>query len=293
MAAYVCCHRGCVWSLRYMISHWQPEHDGGCVAWVYTSGTICGCTFLWARGLSTEEVHHEMHPVYGDNCFSQKTVFNWIQEFNKGRQSIRDEERPGRPAEVSTEATEQCVEEIIRNDRHVSIDDVVRAIGFRHGTTYNIMHEQLQFRKVCAWWVPCCLTEEQKCSEWVCPCITLISTLRKERTSWHELLRKTSLGCTTFNQNRKDLPWNGNVPLHQQKKSWRRFHQPTRLFSPCFGTCKGSYYRNSSLMVRMWMLHHTAPLCRNSDRLFAASDLDSWQREWFSWMTMPALTQQE
>ena len=76
--------------------------------------------FLWAKGLSTEEVHREIRPVYVDNCFSQKTVFNWIQEFNKERKSIRDQEHPGHPAEVSTETTVQRVEQIIRNDRCVS-----------------------------------------------------------------------------------------------------------------------------------------------------------------------------
>ena len=58
----------------------------------------------------------------------------------------------------------------------------------------------------------------KKCLEWICPCSTSIGTLRKERTSWHKLLRETSLGCTTFNQNQKDLPWNENIPPRQQKK---------------------------------------------------------------------------
>ena len=90
-------------------------------------------------------MHRELHPVCGDNCFSWKTVFDWIQEFNKGRQSIRDQEHLRRPVEVSTEATVQRVEQIIRNDRRVSIDDVVLAVGCSHGTVYNIMHEQLKF----------------------------------------------------------------------------------------------------------------------------------------------------
>ena len=107
---------------------------------MYTSGTACGCAFffLWAKGLSTEEVHREMRPVYGDNCFSRKTVFNWIQVFNKGRQSISDRERPGRSAEVSTEATVHRVGQIIRNDRRVPIDDVPRAVGCSHGSASNI-----------------------------------------------------------------------------------------------------------------------------------------------------------
>ena len=170
--------------------------------------------FLWAKGLSTEEVYREMRPVIGDNCFSWKTVFNWIQEFNMGRQSIRDQEHPVRPAEMSTEATVQHVEQIIRNDQHVSIDDIAHAVGCSHGTAYNIMHEQLKFRKVCAWWVPRRLTEEQKMFGMGLSYSTSIG--RKERTSWHELLWEMSFGCTTFNQNRKDLPWNGNIPPCQQ-----------------------------------------------------------------------------
>ena len=126
--------------------------------------------FLWAKGLSTE-----VRPMYGDNCFSRKTVFNWIQEFNKGRQSIRGRKRP---AEVSTEATMQRVQQINSNDRCVSIDDIAGAVGYSHGTTY-IVHEQLKFHKVCARWVPHRYTEVQKCSEWVCPCSTSIGTLRK------------------------------------------------------------------------------------------------------------------
>ncbi|KAG8237760.1 hypothetical protein J437_LFUL014303 [Ladona fulva] len=66
-----------------------------------------------------------MRPVYGDNCLSP--VYNWIQMLNKGRENIRDRERPGRPAEVSTEATVHCVEHIIRNNRRVTIDDIARA----------------------------------------------------------------------------------------------------------------------------------------------------------------------
>ena len=38
------------------------------------------------------------------------------------------------PAEVSTEATMQRVEQIIHNDRHVAIDDIERAVDYSHGT---------------------------------------------------------------------------------------------------------------------------------------------------------------
>ena len=46
----------------------------------------------------------------------------------------------------------------------MSIDDVARAVGCSLGTAYNIMHEQLKFRKVCAQWVPRCVAEQQEIS---------------------------------------------------------------------------------------------------------------------------------
>ena len=32
------------------------------------------------------------------------------------------------------------------------------------------------------------------------------------------IVQETSFGCTPFNQNQKDLSWNGNIPPRQQKK---------------------------------------------------------------------------
>ena len=142
MAAYIytvyACCRGCVQSLMYMISQWKSEHNGGCVAWVYTSITACGCEFI----VGQRTVKWIMKCIL---CLVTTVphgkLFNWIQELNKGRHCIRDREHPGRPAEVSAEATVQYVEQIIRYDRHVSIDDVARAVGYSHWTAYNIMHE--------------------------------------------------------------------------------------------------------------------------------------------------------
>ena len=257
--------------------------------------------FLWAKGLSTKEMHCEMCPMYGDNCFSQKTVFNWIQEFNKGSQSIRDQEHPGRPAEVSTETTVQHVEWIIRNDQHVSIDGIAHAVGCSHGTVYIIMHEQLKFRKVCAQWTPCRLSEEEKMFRMG----LYLQHLNWSTEEGEDFMARIVMGDESWvhhfqlESKRCSMEWNHSTS--PTKKSLRQFHQPTRLCPTCFGKFHPhgenvnaiSYCRNSSLTVRMWMPHHTAPLCGNSDSLFTASDLDHWQREWFFWMTKHALTQQE
>ena len=182
---------------------------------MYTNGTVCGCEFSVGQRTVHKRSTHEMHPVYGDNCFSWENCVQLDPGVYKGRQSIKDREHP---AEVSTEATVQHVVQIIHNDRRVSIDNIVCAVGCSHGTAYNIMHEQLKFRKVCERWVPCRLTEEQKMFRMGLSLQNLNQNTKEGEDLWHELLWETSLGCTTFNQNRKDLPWNGNIPPRQQKK---------------------------------------------------------------------------
>jgi transposase len=66
--------------------------------------------FLWVAGLSAKDIHKDMFPVYGGKCFSHKAVHNWVERFSQGRSKIADDAQPGRPVEISTEATVQRVE---------------------------------------------------------------------------------------------------------------------------------------------------------------------------------------
>jgi hypothetical protein len=55
---------------------------------------------------------------------------------------------------TATEATVQRVEELIRADRRITIDNAATALGCSHGLAHSIMPDRLKFRKVCAQWVP-------------------------------------------------------------------------------------------------------------------------------------------
>ena len=80
--------------------------------------------FLWAKGMAGKDIHKEMLPMYGEHCLSRQAVHNWVQKFSEGRTSIEDEHRVGRPVEISTPATLQSIEDVIRADRRVVIDAV-------------------------------------------------------------------------------------------------------------------------------------------------------------------------
>jgi hypothetical protein len=51
-------------------------------------------------------------PVYGEKCLSHKAVHNWDEKFSQGRLEVTNDDKPGRPVEIATEATVQQVEEL-------------------------------------------------------------------------------------------------------------------------------------------------------------------------------------
>jgi hypothetical protein len=83
---------------------------------------------------------------------SRKPVHNWVEKFSQRRSIVADDVRPCRLVEIATEATVQRVEDLIRADRGITI--VVTALGCSHGLVYSIMHDNLNFWKVCPRWVP-------------------------------------------------------------------------------------------------------------------------------------------
>ena len=118
--------------------------------------------FLWAKDMAAKDTHKEMLTMYSEHCLSCQAVHNWVQMFLEARTSFEDKHRVGRPVETATPATLQRVKDIIQADRRVTIDAAATAIGCSHGQAYNMMHEWLDFHKVCSHWVPCQLTPQHK-----------------------------------------------------------------------------------------------------------------------------------
>jgi len=48
--------------------------------------------FLWTKGLNANEIHSEMCPVYGDECFTRPAIDVWCTKFARGRESVADKE---------------------------------------------------------------------------------------------------------------------------------------------------------------------------------------------------------
>lgn len=118
--------------------------------------------FLFLDGKTCEEIKAKLDAVYGDPSPSMTTVRYWFNEFKRGRTSVFDEERPGRPADVVTEEIIEKVHDIILADHRTKVREVAKAVGVSYGMVFNILHDRLGMRKLSARWVPRLLTVDNK-----------------------------------------------------------------------------------------------------------------------------------
>jgi hypothetical protein len=118
----------------------------------YTAKGQCSVVlfFLVAKGLNSKDIHEEVFPVYGGKCLLCKAVHNWVDKFSQGCLKVTDDAQPGRPVEIATEATVWWVEELVHGDRKIMIDNVATMLGCSRGLAYSILHDFLEFWKVCA-----------------------------------------------------------------------------------------------------------------------------------------------
>ena len=57
--------------------------------------------FCFKLGKNATETYGMLQIAFGASCKNRASVFEWHKRFNKGRESVRDDERCGRSKEVN------------------------------------------------------------------------------------------------------------------------------------------------------------------------------------------------
>ena len=109
-----------------------------------------------------EEIKAKLDAVYGDLSPSMTTVRYWFNKFKRGRLSIFEEKRPGRPADVFAAEIFKKVQDMILVKRRTKGREVAEAVGVRYGTALKILHDNLRMKKPSVRWVPRFLTVANK-----------------------------------------------------------------------------------------------------------------------------------
>jgi transposase len=83
--------------------------------------------FLFAEGVKPVEIIRRMQSQHGDSCISRSKIYEWIYHFKKGRTSVCDEERSGKPSASRTENNIQAIERMVWENRRITVDDMAEA----------------------------------------------------------------------------------------------------------------------------------------------------------------------
>ena len=97
--------------------------------------------YLYLKGKTGKEIHSELANVYGSSAPSYAQVNFWVGEFKRGRTSLEDEARSGRPLDATNEEMCKKVRDLVYSDR-IQVEEIAQALGISHGSVSTILHDR-------------------------------------------------------------------------------------------------------------------------------------------------------
>ena len=195
--------------------------------------------FLTKEGENAKEIHRRMAAVFGDSSPQYSTVAKWSSEFKRGRISLEDDPRSGRPADVIKQEMIDRVERLVLNDRRIKLDELATECGISHGSVSTIIHEHLGMSKVSARWVPRNLNPQDR-QHRVESSRELLEVYNTNPKDFHtRLVTGDETWIHHWDPDTKKSPCNGRALADPRRRSLEHNHQLARLWPRCFGTRKG------------------------------------------------------
>ena len=114
------------------------------------------------KGLSPTEIKNEINSTLGESAPSFSTIKKWAAEFKRGRTSIEDDDRSGRPCTATSDEIIGKIHNAVLDDRRIKIHELADIVKISEERVRYIIHHHLDMKKLSARWVPRLLTIDQK-----------------------------------------------------------------------------------------------------------------------------------
>jgi len=113
----------------------------------------CVIEFLHAGKIAPNDIHRRLLNVYGDQTVDVSTVRRWVACFSSGDSNVKDKPCSRRPCIAVGPRNEEHLDQFICVNRRITTRELCMEpnIGCN---ALETMVETLEYRKVCARWVP-------------------------------------------------------------------------------------------------------------------------------------------
>ena len=131
--------------------------------------------------------------AYGKVALNRSNVFRWYSRFQDGRELVEVDERGGLPKSTRTEVNIPAVADLVKNDRRIA-SRMKESLNIPRTVVLRIMKEDLGNRKLCARFVPHCLTSEPK-EDLVTSCQDIIAMADADKHFLNKIISGNETWC--------------------------------------------------------------------------------------------------
>jgi len=139
---------------------------------------------------------------YGDAALSRTTIFEWQKGFREGRESVKDDERSGRPTTIRTDDNIAAVDKMFKEVRKVTSRLIADTLGIPKTVVLRILRGDFKKRKLCSRFVPHALIREQM-DERVSACQNLLNMINDNKNFLDKVITGDESWCFTYNPETK------------------------------------------------------------------------------------------
>ena len=83
-------------------------------------------------GKAPSDALRVLQEVYGDEAMSCSSVFEWHKRFKEGHEDVEDDSRSGRPSTSRTADNVECVKQVVRGDRWLTVQMIADELEDYH-----------------------------------------------------------------------------------------------------------------------------------------------------------------
>ena len=96
--------------------------------------------YVHLKGMTASEIHDDMLRTLAQSAPSYATVTRWIREVKRGRDSVEDDPRLGRPSIATTKDNLDLALQMVMQGRRISCRQIAQRLGISIEQANKIIH---------------------------------------------------------------------------------------------------------------------------------------------------------